>query len=58
MPRPPGTCCCREEEGGALEQVLFHARHNDLVVVGRVAKPNGLPPDFLEHLLMGADARS
>jgi hypothetical protein len=53
MPRPPGRCWCREEEGGALERVLFHAHHNDLVVVGRGAKPNGLPPDFLEHLLMG-----
>lgn len=47
------TASCREEEGSALERVLFHARHNDLVVVGRASKPNGLPPDFLEHLLMG-----
>jgi hypothetical protein len=47
------TASCREEAGGALERVLFHARHNDLVVVGRASKPNGLPPDFLEHLLMG-----
>jgi nucleotide-binding universal stress UspA family protein len=47
------TASCREEEGGALERVLFHARHSDLVVVGRAAKPNGLPPDFLEQLLMG-----
>jgi nucleotide-binding universal stress UspA family protein len=31
---------------------LFHARHNDLVVVGRPSKPNGLPPDFLELLVM------
>jgi hypothetical protein len=53
MPRPPGRCWCREEEGGALKRVLFHARHIDLVVLGRAAKPNGLLPDFLQHLLMG-----
>jgi len=48
------TASCREEEGDALERVVFHARHNDLVVIGRSSKPNGLPPDFLELLLMGS----
>jgi nucleotide-binding universal stress UspA family protein len=47
------TASCREEEGGTLERVMFHARHNDLVVMGRSHKPNGLPPDFLERLLLG-----
>jgi nucleotide-binding universal stress UspA family protein len=47
------TASCREEEGGTLERVMFHARHNDLVVTGRSLKPNGLPPDFLELLLLG-----
>jgi len=47
------TASCREEGGSALERVLFHARHNDLVVVGRASKPNGLPPDFLELLILG-----
>jgi nucleotide-binding universal stress UspA family protein len=46
------TASCREEQGSALERVLFHARHSDLVVVGRASKPNGSPPDFLELLLM------
>jgi nucleotide-binding universal stress UspA family protein len=47
------TASCREEEGGTLERVMFHARHSDLVVMGRSHKPNGLPPDFLELLLLG-----
>jgi len=47
------TASCREEDGGSLERVMFHARHNDLVVVGRAHKPNGLPADFLERLLLG-----
>jgi nucleotide-binding universal stress UspA family protein len=47
------TASCREEEGGTLERVMFHARHNDLVVMGRSHRPNGLPPDFLERLLLG-----
>jgi len=46
------TASCREEEGDALERVVFHARHNDLIIVGRPSKPNGLPPDFLELLIM------
>jgi hypothetical protein len=32
---------------------MFHARRNDLVVVGRAKTANGLPADFLEQLLMG-----
>ena len=46
------TASWREEEGDALGRILFHARHNDLIVVGRTRKPNGLPPDFLELLLL------
>ncbi len=46
------TASCREEYGGALERVLFHARHSDLIVVGRSGKPNGLLADFLERLLL------
>ena len=42
----------REEEGDALERILFHARHSDLVVVGRSRKSNGLPADMLELLLL------
>jgi nucleotide-binding universal stress UspA family protein len=47
------TASCREEEGDTLERVMFHARHSDLVVMGRSHKPNGLPADFLERLLLG-----
>jgi nucleotide-binding universal stress UspA family protein len=47
------TASCREEKGVALERVMFHARHSDLVVMGRSRKPNGLPSDFIESLLLG-----
>lgn len=47
------TASWREEEGSALSRILFHARHHDLVVVGRAKSTNGLPADFLEQLLVG-----
>jgi nucleotide-binding universal stress UspA family protein len=47
------TASCREEGGDPLERVLFHARHSDLVIMGRAGHPNGLPPDFLERLVLG-----
>jgi nucleotide-binding universal stress UspA family protein len=47
------TAICREEKGGTLDRVMFHARHSDLVVMGRSRKPNGLPSNFLELLLLG-----
>jgi nucleotide-binding universal stress UspA family protein len=47
------TASCREEKGAALERIMFHARHSDLVVMGRPHKPNGLPRDFIESLLLG-----
>jgi nucleotide-binding universal stress UspA family protein len=47
------TASWREEDGSALPRILFHARHHDLVVVGRSKSPNGLPADFLEQLLVG-----
>jgi nucleotide-binding universal stress UspA family protein len=47
------TASWREEDGSALPRILFHARHHDLVVVGRAKSANGLPPDFLEQLLVG-----
>jgi nucleotide-binding universal stress UspA family protein len=42
-----------EEEHDAPDRLMFHARHHDLIVMGRPARPNGLPPDLLETLLMG-----
>jgi len=47
------TASWHEEDGQALNRIMFRARHNDLVVVGRAKKPNGLPADFLESLLVG-----
>jgi hypothetical protein len=44
--------------GRRVERVLLHARHNDLVVVGRAAKPNGLLPDSSSIRPWGVDARA
>ena len=48
------TASWRVEEDDAVHRILFHARHNDLVIVGRANKPNGLPPNFTELLLVGS----
>jgi nucleotide-binding universal stress UspA family protein len=47
------TASWQEEDGHALKRILFRARHNDLVIVGRAKTANGLPADFLEQLLVG-----
>lgn len=47
------TASWYEEEGRALKRIMLHARHNDLVVVGRAKRANGLPTDFIEELLVG-----
>jgi nucleotide-binding universal stress UspA family protein len=47
------TASWHEESGYAFQKIMFHARHNDLVVVGRAKKLNGLPKDFIEQLLVG-----
>jgi nucleotide-binding universal stress UspA family protein len=46
------TASWREEREDARQRLVFHARHSDLVVMGRANRPNGLPPDLVEHLLM------
>lgn len=54
--RHPGngvTASWREEIGEVDRRMLSTARHYDLVVLARPTRPNGLPPDLLEHLLMG-----
>ena len=51
------TASWHEEDGYALPRILFHARHHDLVVVGRAKSANGLPADFLESCSSAADAR-
>jgi nucleotide-binding universal stress UspA family protein len=47
------TASWREVDGRAPKRIMFAARHSDLVVIGRARKPNGLPEDFLEELLVG-----
>ena len=47
------TASWHEEHGYALKRIIRRARHNDIVVVGRAKKANGLPTDFLELLLVG-----
>jgi nucleotide-binding universal stress UspA family protein len=46
------TASWREEREDARQRLLFHARQSDLVVLGRAKRPNGLPPDLIEHLLI------
>jgi len=46
------TACWRMENGDALQRILFHARHNDLVVMGRPRQADGLPQTRLETLLL------
>jgi nucleotide-binding universal stress UspA family protein len=46
------TARWRQEDGDALQRLLSHARHNDLVIMTRAAKADGLPPDRLETLLL------
>ncbi len=38
--------------GDALECLTFRARHRDLVLMGRMKGPNGLPNDLLELILI------
>ncbi|MFZ0695044.1 MAG: universal stress protein [Alphaproteobacteria bacterium] len=47
------TASWREEKNDAVSRLMLRARHNDLVVLGRAAAPNGLPPAFLETLMLG-----
>jgi nucleotide-binding universal stress UspA family protein len=49
---PGVTASWREEMGDAVARILLHARHSDLTIVGRSRKSNGLPPDFIEQLLL------
>ena len=50
---PAISASWRTESGNALRRLIFHARHYDLVVLGRATGPNGLPPDFIEQILLG-----
>jgi nucleotide-binding universal stress UspA family protein len=55
-PGPCGavTASWQEELGEAPERLLWRARRSDLVVTARPSRPNGLPADLLELLLLRA----
>jgi len=46
------TASFREETNAEIERLIFHARHSDLVVLGRAKQTQGLSPDTLERLVM------
>jgi len=46
------TARWREEDGNALKRLLTASRHNDLAVMARAVKPDGLPAKRLEKLLL------
>jgi nucleotide-binding universal stress UspA family protein len=46
------TASFREEQSNALERLTFHARHSDLIVMGRARQKQGLAPDTLGYLLL------
>ena len=46
------TASYREEAGDSLERLTFHARHCDLVVMGRGKQKQGLAQDTLERLVL------
>lgn len=47
------TARWRQDAGEAMQRLLFHARHNDLVVMARPTGLDGLPWDRLETMVMG-----
>jgi nucleotide-binding universal stress UspA family protein len=52
-PAPAVSATWREEHDDALGRLMRHARHNDLIVLGRAARSDGLPADLIEQLLLG-----
>jgi len=45
------TASFRQAQSNAPERLTFHARHSDLIVMGRARQRQGLAPDTLEHLV-------
>lgn len=43
-----------EEDGSATETLLFHARHNDLTVLGRSQHDDCLPGNLIEEMVMSS----
>jgi hypothetical protein len=46
------TASYREVTGNSLERLTYHARHCDLVVMGRAKQKQGLPQNTLERLVL------
>jgi nucleotide-binding universal stress UspA family protein len=46
------TASFHEEENNAIERLISHARHSDLIVMGRARQTQGLPPDTLDRLIL------
>lgn len=44
----------RQALEGGMERIILEARHSDLIVLGRAARANGLPQDFVEVALVGS----
>jgi nucleotide-binding universal stress UspA family protein len=42
----------REERDDAVQRATLRARHNDLAVLARPSRPNGLPPNLIETLVL------
>jgi len=55
-PATPGsvTASWTEETRGALERLMFHARHCDVMVLGRPRHRDFMPLGMIESLLMGS----
>jgi hypothetical protein len=49
---PGVSATLREESGEVVEQLVRAARHSDLVVLGRHSHADGVPPDFIDHVLL------
>lgn len=46
------TAAWCQAESNASRHLIFHSRHSDLIVAGRLTRPNGLPFDILDTLVM------
>jgi nucleotide-binding universal stress UspA family protein len=46
------TASFRVEKDNAHERLTFHARHSDLIVMGRARQTQGLAPDTLDRLVL------
>ncbi|HEY6927967.1 MAG TPA: universal stress protein [Steroidobacteraceae bacterium] len=50
----PVSASWTQETRGAMERLMFHARHSDVVVLGRPRNRDFMPVGIIESLLMGS----